>query len=469
MTLSRQLTLNTAAEVGDHVVYIMSRDQRVDDNHALIAAQRKADSLSLPLVVVFNLLANPGERALEHASFMLDGLKEVANRLSGLSIAFILTADTSEHELISTLQQLKPAALYFDFSPLPSRRAQAKALAHQFNVSSFVIDTHNIIPAWRASDKQEFAAHTFRNKVHRLLADYLVEPAKIHSHGQSSTNLPPGLSLDDARAFIDSVYPKRNISITFEAGEKAAHEQLKDFLNDDLSTYARSRNNIAIEGQTQLSPYLHFGQLSSLRVALETLYAADARPLLFDQARMASPGDDSSKVDGMNALFEEMIVRKELSDNFCFYSKQYKDLTAAPEWAQKTLAEHADDPRQFQYSFEELESAKTHDAYWNAAQHELTSVGKIHGYMRMYWAKKILEWTKTAEEALDFAIKLNDRYSIDGGDPNGYVGVLWSIGGLHDRPWTERPIFGKVRYMNDLGLKRKFDVDAYVKRVYESE
>ncbi|MFZ1483813.1 MAG: hypothetical protein WAS36_02280, partial [Candidatus Saccharimonadales bacterium] len=168
--------------------------------------------------------------------------------------------------------------------------------------------------------------------------------------------------------------------------------------------------------------------------------------------------------DGMNALFEEMIVRKELADNFCMYTEDVTSLDAAPNWAIETLTAHSHDLREHVYNLEEFEHAKTHDEIWNAAQLQLTKTGKMHGYMRMYWAKKILEWTPSAQTAVDYAVYLNDHYSLDGGDPNGYVGILWSMAGLHDRPWLERPIFGKVRYMNAAGLKRKFDTEAYVEK-----
>lgn len=443
----------------------MSRDQRVYDNYALLAAQEKALALSLPLIVAFRLFSNPKERALEHAQFMLKGLEEVATNLKELSIPFILTADDSEHSLRKILNELSPAAFFFDFSPLKGARSFAKSLVNQLSTSGYVVDAHNIIPAWHASDKQEFAAHTFRRKVHRLLESYLQEPAKPKKQTTSFLNLPTGMSFKDAELFIGEHYPKRAISIRFTPGEAAAKKQLSSFINERLDTYATDRNNIAIEGQSTLSPYLHFGHISSLRVALEVLSATNERPLLFDQPKMAEADDTPSKVSGMNTLFEEMIVRKELSDNFCFYSDGYKTIKNAPQWAQQSLDQHRDDPREFIYTLEELETSKTHDELWNAAQQELTKHGKMHGYMRMYWAKKLLEWTASPEEALSDAITLNDRYSIDGGDPNGYVGMLWSIAGLHDRPWFERPVFGKVRFMNDQGLQRKFDTKAYIERV----
>jgi len=162
---------------------------------------------------------------------------------------------------------------------------------------------------------------------------------------------------------------------------------------------------------------------------------------------------------------EELVVRRELSDNFCYYNDLYDSVKGAASWAQETLQAHADDKREYVYTKTALEEGKTHDSLWNAAQKELTVLGKMHGFMRMYWAKKILEWTASPEEALEIAIYLNDKYSLDGRDPNGYVGCMWSICGIHDQGWKEREVFGKIRYMNYNGCKRKFDVDAYVQRI----
>lgn len=468
MEMHRLLTIAQHPEAGKTVVYVMSRDQRVTDNHALLAAQTKAIELDVSLVVVFNFYYPNGVRAYEHADFMLTGLKEVAQSLESLSIPFIMTADKTHVSLESTLKLLDPSVLYFDFSPLHGARHNTKRLAQALGVTTYVVDTHNIIPAWVASDKQEFAAHTFRRKVHRQLETYLKEPGEVRKQMKSTKELPASLSFEEVTDFIQA-YPCRSITIAFDSGEKAAHAQLDTFISRHLSNYAQQRNNIADDQQSGLSPYLHFGQISSLRVALEVLQQVNVAPLLFNEARMASAGTSPSAEDGMNALLEEMVVRKELADNFCLYAISYKNLASIPAWAVRTLGNHEGDVREFVYTTEELENAKTHDITWNAAQTELISSGKLHGYLRMYWAKKILEWSSSPQDAITAAIYLNDAYSIDGGDPNGYVGILWSIAGLHDRPWAERPIFGMVRYMNEAGLHRKFDVAGYIKRISATE
>ena len=465
MDKDRSLLIHKAKNIGNVVVYIMSRDQRVRDNFALLEAQRKAIELSQPLIVLFNLRIDLVNRAYEHFNFMIKGLEEVSAELESLNIPFLITADRSDVSLLDSLKKIHPSVLYFDFSPSYGARDRIKLIAKRLNVTSYVIDAHNIIPAWVASDKREFAAHAFRRKVHRLLSIYLTEPDQISKHPFSNTTQISGLSFSEVYQFISS-YPKRDITVIAIAGEKVAHEHLSKFIRDKLNNYALKRNDIAIDFQSGLSPYLHFGQIASIRIALDVLSAVGSTPLLFNEARMASPSQDPSSVDGMNALFEELIVRKELSDNYCFYNDtDYKTINSAPKWAISSLNQHKTDAREYLYDYATLECAKTHDKAWNAAQKELTSTGKMHGYMRMYWAKKILEWTSSVELALKYAIKLNDSYSIDGMDPNGYVGILWSMAGLHDRPWIDRPIFGKIRYMNEAGLKRKFDLEKYIQRI----
>lgn len=234
-----------------------------------------------------------------------------------------------------------------------------------------------------------------------------------------------------------------------EPGEIAAMDVLmgsqNGFLTKRLKNYSVDRNNpcksTALSG---LSPYLHFGQISAQRCALE------ARKL------------KTSYPQAIDAFLEELIVRREVADNFCFYQPHYDSLQGAWEWARKTLMDHANDKREHIYSREQLEKAQTADPLWNASQLEMVYYGKMHGFMRMYWAKKILEWTRGPEEALEISIYLNDKYEMDGRDPNGYVGCMWSICGVHDQGWRERPIFGKIRYMNYAGCKRKFDVDRYI-------
>lgn len=462
----RVLTLNSSLNQGESVLYIMSRDQRVHDNHALLYAQERALELGLELVVGFVGEYAQERRAGEFYDFMYDGLERVAKNLQQLNIGLMSVCNEYQEGYRYFVKNIKPKLVVFDFSPLSGVRLRQKEFAKNFDGEVVVVDTHNVVPVWQASQKQEYAAVTFRRRFHDKFATYLQEPKKISTQAVSAKVAAPennvSLLLQTRKQALQSaVY--QNIDHGFLPGEKAAKKHLKEFIHRRLDNYAIDRNKPDQDAVSGLSPYLHFGQISSLRVALDIIREVGIEPLLLHESKMAQAGENASSEDGMNALFEEMLVRKELSDNFCFYSKAgYKDVKAAASWAQQTLAKHADDPREFLYTFEDWRDAKTHDNAWNAAQRQLLKTGKIHGYMRMYWAKKVLEWSSSPQEALDILIRLNDAYSIDGLDPNGYVGILWSVAGLHDRPWFERPVYGTVRYMNYMGLKRKFDIDSYI-------
>lgn len=439
----------------------MFRDQRAHDNHALLAAQAIAQEKNTPLYVLFVLQPVPG-RSREQYDFMLTGLYELRDTLAQKNIPLVLRVGSADTVIPAFCEEISCGALFFDFSPLRLPRTIAKTMASTLAMPTTVIDTHNIIPAWVTSSKCEFAAHTIRRKIHTHLEHYLVEPPTLQDQALT-VDTPHSSSDTDIAAFLSGL-PSSGITPHFASGEHAARARLEEFIATKLPNYAVERNNPTVDGQSNLSPYLHFGQISALRVALEVIKVANQPPLLLLQPKMAEAGDTPSAHDGMNVLFEEMIVRKELSDNYCLYTPEYDSLKSMPEWAQKTLDEHRNDVRDFVYTREQWENAETHDPAWNAAQNELRQTGKMHGYMRMYWAKKLLEWSASPEEAIATGLYLNDFYSLDGGDPNGFVGVLWSIAGLHDRAWFERPVYGKIRYMNAGGLKRKFDVDAYIQR-----
>ncbi|MCL6494432.1 MAG: deoxyribodipyrimidine photolyase, partial [Ignavibacterium sp.] len=286
-------------------------------------------------------------------------------------------------------------------------------------------------------------AYTIRPKIHKLLPEFMddfpdlikMKSSELTSEKINWAEASDSLEINRVVEEVDWLKP----------GEINAQIVLKDFLDNKFDSYAEDRNDPNKNALSNLSPFLHFGQISAQRVAL-----------IVEQFYRKNPS--------ASAFLEELIVRRELSDNYCYFNPKYDSFEGFPEWARKTLNEHRKDKREYIYSLEEFEKAKTHEELWNAAQMEMVTSGKMHGYMRMYWAKKILEWSKSPEEALSIAIYLNDKYELDGRDPNGYVGCAWSVGGVHDRAWTERPVFGKIRYMNFNGAKRKFDVQSYINK-----
>ncbi len=448
---SRQRVLKQGGVRGASVVYVMSRDQRVRDNHALSIAWRRAKELDVPLVVVFCLYQKSGQRAREHYQFMLEGLREVESRLATLGVRFVMVLGEPVETLSRTLGHLNPSVVYFDFSPLKGVRLVQQRICGRLECEVRVVDAHNIVPLWVASDKLEVGARTLRPKLHRRLQEYMDDVPMVID--QSGSPWPEkALSIPELHLYIEGSLanvPSNGQKLHFEPGETAARRVLDEFLRLRLPFYADRRNDPTADGLSGLSPYLHFGQLSAQKIASEAYAAATVYPEL------------ERHVD---VLIEELVVRRELSDNYCYFVSSYTSLDGAPGWAQRTLEAHKTDKRAYLYTREQFEAAKTHDPAWNAAQRELRIEGKMHGYMRMYWAKKVLEWSVSPEEAIRTLIYLNDFYSIDGGDPNGYTGILWAVAGVHDRPWGERPIYGTVRSMVYAGLKRKFMISEYEQR-----
>lgn len=423
------------------VVYWMSRDQRAHDNWALLFAQQLALENRKPLIVLFNLVPNFLEATIRQYGFMLKGLMEVESGLNKYNIPFFLLSGKPEEEIPQFLKKVNASILVSDFDPLRIKRIWKRDVAKQISIPFYEVDAHNIVPALYVSDKTEFAAYTIRPKINKALIEFMDEFPSLKKMSKSE------ITSDK----IDWVKIEKSLKVNrdvkevdwIKPGETAARKSLKDFLKNKFDKYNELRNDPTKDGQSNLSPYLHFGQISAQRVALET------------QRKNGNKECEKS-------FLEELIVRRELSDNFCYFNKNYDSFDGFHNWAKTSLNEHRKDQREFVYTLKEFESAKTHEDLWNAAQTEMMKTGKMHGYMRMYWAKKILEWTKSPEEALKIAIYLNDKYELDGRDPNGYTGIAWSIGGVHDRPWFERPVYGKIRYMNRNGAEKKFNIQNYL-------
>jgi deoxyribodipyrimidine photo-lyase len=440
----RLRTLKPGKTGSGPVVYWMSRDQRCRDNWALWYAQQTALQIRVPLRVDFCLATLFLGAAWRQYAFMLRGLQEVEKNLTEKNIPFSCLTGSPEKEIPAFVQRIEAAVLVADFDPLRIKRSWKQAASRKIGIPFLEVDAHNIVPCWAASPKQEFGAYTLRPKIQRLLPDFLEEIPALKKHPYPWKEKIP---TTDWENMLTNLKVDRSVPEVawLRPGEKAAQKALGDFLNNGLAPYDAKRNDPTLKGQSNLSPYLHFGQLSAQRVALEA-------------QRTGVP------VASKAAFLEELIVRRELSDNYCYYNPFYDQFEGFPEWARKTLHAHRKDRREYLYSREQFEVGQTHDPLWNAAQMEMVRSGKMHGYLRMYWAKKILEWTPSPEEAQRTAIYLNDRYELDGRDPNGYTGIAWSIGGVHDRAWGERPVFGKIRYMSFKGSKSKFDVEKYIKK-----
>jgi len=418
----------------------MQASQRTEYNHALEYAVQIANKIHRAVVVYFGLTDTFPEANERHYHFMLEGLKDVESSLSNKGIRMVVW-QTSPPDGAAELS--KDASLVVvDRAYLRMQRTWRRHLARSIACPLVQVESNSVVPVETSSPKEEYSAATFRPKIQNKLHSFL------HSVEE---NYPEVDALQLHFDSIDIIDPEKAISTLdidrsvrkvedFRGGTTEAKKRLEIFLKEKLQYYEELRNDPTKDYVSNLSPYLHFGQISPLYIALRVLDTDN-------------PGKD--------AYLEELITRRELSFNFVFYNDNYDSFNGLPEWAKETLKEHEKDPREYIYTLEELENAETHDPYWNVAQREMTLRGKMHGYMRMYWGKKIIEWSKTPEEAYRTAVYLNNKYELDGRDPNGFTGVAWCFG-KHDRPWKERPIFGKTRYMNANGLKRKFNADEYV-------
>jgi deoxyribodipyrimidine photo-lyase len=440
---SRAVLIQKGKVAKGTVVYWMSRDQRADDNWALEFACQLAKDNNASLAVVFCLVPDFLSATLRQYGFMLKGLKEVAQKLKENNIPFYLLQGSPGDEIPKFLQQYNVRFLVTDFDPLRIKRIWKKEVFAKTDATLYTVDAHNIVPAFLASTKLEYGAYTIRPKINKLLPTYLNKFQNFRDVKQYREF--ENISYNWEGIFANLTVDRSVSEITWcLPGETAAKEAFDDFMETRLTKYATHRNDPNGNGVSNLSAYLHFGQLSAQRVALSVLKDYPDHP-------------------STASFLEELIIRKELSDNFCLYNANYDSVEGFPDWAKKSLDEHRNDEREYIYSLEQFELGSTHDTLWNAAQFQMVNHGKMHGYLRMYWAKKILEWTPSPKLALQTAIYLNDKYQLDGRDPNGYAGCAWSIGGVHDRAWNKHPVYGKVRYMNYNGCKRKFDVDKYIK------
>lgn len=425
------------------IVYWMQRDQRVNDNWALIHAQNLAVKSGSNLIVVFCLVPSFLDATFRQYDFMLKGLLEVEEKLNKKNISFVLLKGNPPDEILRFITKINAGVLVTDFNPIRIVQTWKKQVAEKINILFHEVDAHNIVPCRIASNKLEFAAYTIRPKINNLLEEFLDTFPPLKKMPEKNFEISK-INWQDIRKSLKINFDVKPVD-WLKPGEKEASKVLRNFLANRLINFNEYRNDPNKDALSNLSPYLHFGQISAQRIALEAL------PFI-------------EHAESQKSFLEELIIRRELSDNFCFYNKNYDSFEGFPDWAKKTLNEHRNDKREFIYSIQQFEEAKTHDDLWNAAQIEMTTTGKMHGFMRMYWAKKILEWSASPEDALKTAIYLNDKYELDGRDPNGYVGCAWSIGGVHDRAWGERAVFGKIRYMNYNGCKRKFDVNSYIRK-----
>jgi deoxyribodipyrimidine photo-lyase len=434
---------------GRCVVYRMRRAQRALDNPALETAIAAANLLGQPVVVFFGLMGRHPVANLRHYSFMIEGLADTADRLLKRRIGFVLrvcAGADSDGEFARFCNEVSPSIVVCDEDP--ARREAKWKLESKLYPSAplWSVDADVIVPS-KLIEKEQFAARTIRPWIQRLIKEFL-RPVGNHAPRKPWTENRRINSVAVSPELLDALSIDRSVpsAAKIHGGTGAAKTTLRKFIRERLGDYARDRNHPDLDATSHLSPFLHFGQIGPHTVALA---AQEARASARDR----------------EAFLEELIVRRELAVNFVRYNPRFKTIASVEPWALRTIQEHARDRRAYLYTEKQLANAETHDPLWNAAQRQMVISGWMHGYLRMYWAKKILEWTPAADQAHDICVRLNDRYELDGRDPNGYAGIAWAIGGKHDRAWgPERPVYGKIRYMSLASTSRKFDSRAYIEK-----
>ena len=434
------------------MLYWAQMNRRVDSNHALAYAAEMANAAGLPVLYYEGLTCSYPYASDRFHSFILEGVPDTASRLRELGIGYVFHLRRKRSDPDDAFYRLAKdaAAIVTDDYPTFIARSNNGRVPGKLKIPYYAVDSSCIVPM-RQFKKREYAAYTIRPKIRKLLAQYLT-PAPAIVVSRKFRGKPDGLHTRVTRSNISELVASCEVDhsvrppVEFPGGAAAAKKRLDQFLEYRLHRYSGFHNEPSAKATSGLSPYLHFGQISSLEVALAVQDHAREHQLIADE------------------FLEELIIRRELAFNFACFTDNQESLDALPDWARKTLAKHARDKRDPVYTQDQFECGETHDPLWNAAQKELLCTGKIQGYYRMYWGKKIIEWSAAPDEALATMIHLNDRYALDGRDPNTYTNILWCFG-LHDRPWVERPIFGQVRYMSYDGMRRKTDVDAYVRGV----
>jgi deoxyribodipyrimidine photo-lyase len=434
-------------EKGQYVLYWMQQSQRAEYNHALEYAIEMANHLRIPLLVVFGLMTDYPEANRRHYTFMLEGLLETQEILKKRGIKMVVRKGHPADVASETGK--KAAAIICDRGYLRHHRNWRHKVAAESNCRVVQVESDVVVPVGVVSEKAEYAARTIRPKIHRHLNEFLTEvPSMVIDRPSVDMKLQE-IDISRPQKLLDSVGIDTSVvpvSRLFFGGTSQAKRRLNTFIRNRLARYDQNSNQPQTDDISHMSPYLHFGQISPLYLALTVKKA-----------------DDSLK-ESKERYLEELIVRRELAINFTLHARQYDSYDCVPEWAKRTLSDHRNDKRYYSYNRKQLENAKTHDAYWNAAMNEMKYTGFMHNYMRMYWGKKILEWSTSPQKAFATTLAINNKYFIDGRDPNSYTGVAW-IYGVHDRAWGERPIFGKIRYMAASGLERKCDIKAYVEKV----
>jgi deoxyribodipyrimidine photo-lyase len=429
---------------GKCVVYWMQRSQRGVDNPALDVAVEVGNTLGQPVVVFFAPVPFYPHANLRHYHFLAEGIPDIAEAMQRRNIGFVLRR-FPDHSLLKFCAQVKASLVVGDENPMREPESWRRKASKKLNIPLWTVDADVIVPS-NLLLKEQYASHIIRPRLQAQLERFMVKPK--NAKARVPWKRPGGLQSLDSDFDITQGWPlDRSVGpvSSFRGGTKEGLRLLQKFIKHGLASYRTTRNKPEMEGTSRLSPYLHFGHISPLTVALAV-------------AKARVPKADKE------AFLNQIITWRELAINMVRFNPNYDNFECGEPWAHRSLAKHAKDKRPILYSEQQLESAETYDPLWNAAQMQMVKTGWMHNYLRMYWAKKILEWSPSAAQAFQIAVRLNDKYELDGRDPNGYAGIAWSIVGKFDRPWFERPIFGQIRYMSGASTGRKFDSKKYIQQ-----
>lgn len=434
------------ARPGKYVLYWMQQSQRAEFNHALEYAAQRANELKLPLFVAFGLTDGYPEANARHYRFMLEGLAEIGPALESRGVRFVVQKGRPDEVAVELSRDA--ASLICDAGWLRPQQEWRRNVAENTKCEVIQVESDVVVPVEAASNKREYAARTLRPKITKLIETFLIELKPTPLRHDSLGLAIEGLDLSEIDAALASMKLDRTVEPVqtfFQGGSSAAKSILRTFLSQKFDDYAGNRNQPQTNDVSHMSKYLHFGQISPVEIA---------------RAACKHKGIG----ENVASFLEELIVRRELAQNFVRFTTDYDRYSCLPDWSKATLRKHSRDKREHVYTKSELADAKTHDPYWNAAMNEMRYTGYMHNYMRMYWGKKILEWTNTPEYAHRVALELNNTYFLDGRDANSFANINWLFG-LHDRPWGERAVYGTVRSMTAAGLERKCDIEGYVAKV----
>lgn len=447
----RDLPLNSK---GEYILYRMQASVRLRHNFALRYAVEQANDLEVPLRILYTLDPDFPEANLRHFRFLVEGLLDFSRHAVERGYQLMVEIGSPEAALRHHLPEATLVVL--DKGYLRIQRSWQEKVCQLSVAPVYQIEDNLVVPVALASDKAEWAARTIRPRIHRAL-ELLLEDALYELPALLSPQLQRSFDRDELceklNRFLNE-HPLLDRSlppISMVGGEEEAGQLFRHFVANQMIEYAEARNDPAKRASSRISPYLHFGQIAPLTL----LQLARKGEELVDD-RLIGRYQDS-----LDMLVEQLVVRRELAHNYVYYRANYDCYEALPEWTRRTLAKHASDPRPVRYTLQQLIACATHELAWNAAMRELITTGFMENTLRMYWGKKILEWSDSPAEAFALTLYLNNRYLLDGRDANSFVGVAWCFG-LHDRPWVERPIFGMVRYMNEVGLYRKYDMKRYI-------